>query len=204
MAVLINFKICDNDKACSGMSICPNNVFTWNENKKTIEINNDLCINCGLCENACMVSAIRVAKDDDEYNKIQKEIDDDPRNINDLFVDRYGASPVDPAMIGKEAEIEDKMQSKRPLVLEIYNEDSIQCLLKSIPIKEILKEFDIESAFRKIKVDTNRLLDIYNIKELPALVFIKDNAVLGTIEGYYTEEDLKEFFTKIHNIKEKK
>ena len=29
MAVLINFKICDNDKACSGMSACPNNVFSW-------------------------------------------------------------------------------------------------------------------------------------------------------------------------------
>lgn len=24
MAVLINFKICDNDKACSGMAVCPN------------------------------------------------------------------------------------------------------------------------------------------------------------------------------------
>lgn len=33
MAVLINFKICDNDKACSGMSACPQGVFQWDSKK---------------------------------------------------------------------------------------------------------------------------------------------------------------------------
>lgn len=33
MSVLINFKICDNDKACSGMAVCPKKVFSWNEEK---------------------------------------------------------------------------------------------------------------------------------------------------------------------------
>lgn len=72
MSVLINFKICDNDKACSGMAICPKKVFSWNEEKKSLEIDNTKCISCRLCEKACMVSAIKVAKDIEEYEKLKK------------------------------------------------------------------------------------------------------------------------------------
>jgi len=200
MAVLINFKICDNDKACSGMSVCPKKVFSWNYDKETLEINNDLCINCGLCVGSCMVDAIKMAKTEEEYMLIEKEIEDDPRTINDLFIDRYGAAPVDDAMIGTENELDDKMYSKRPLILELYNEDSIQCLLKSIPVKEILQEFDIEARYRKIEVKTSTLLEKYNISMLPALVFIKGNEVLGTIEGYYTDEVSRELFSKMHTF----
>ena len=67
MAVLINFKICDNDKACSGMAVCPCGVFSWGKNGLTID--NSKCISCGKCEEACMVSAIRVAKTEEENNK---------------------------------------------------------------------------------------------------------------------------------------
>lgn len=202
MAVLINFKICDNDKACNGMSICPKKVFSWNEETKSLEINNDLCINCGLCASSCMVSAIKMAKTEEEYKEIEKEFENDPRTINDLFIERYGASLIDPeAMGGTEDEIDDKLHSSRPLVLELYNEDSIQCLLKSIPVKELLQEFDIEARYRKIEVTTSNLLDKYKITNLPALVFIKNGTVLGTIEGYYTDEQSRELFTQIHNLK---
>lgn len=201
MAVLINFKICDNDKACSGMNICPRKVFSWNEEKETLEINNDLCINCGLCVKSCMVSAIRLAKTDEEYNKIEKEFEADPRSINDLFIERYGAVPIDNAMIGTEDELEDKMHSPRPIILELYNEDSICCLLKSIPVKEILQEFDINARYRKIEVVSDKLLNKYHIHELPALVFIKEQKVVGTVEGYYTDENCRELFEQIHNFK---
>jgi len=202
MAVLINFKICDNDKACDGMRKCPNKVFSWNEEKESLEINNDLCINCGICVNSCMVSAIKTAKTEEEFNIIKKEIEDDPRTINDLFIDRYGAVPIDDAMIGNEEELDDKMKSKRSLILELYNEDSIHCLLKSIPIKEILQEFDIDARYRKIELVTDKLLGKYNIRELPALVFIKDKEVIGVIDGYYTDEECRNLFKKIHEIKE--
>ena len=66
MSILVNFKICDNDKACSGMEACPNGVFSWDEEKKSLVIDNSKCISCGLCEKACMVSAIRVARTQEE------------------------------------------------------------------------------------------------------------------------------------------
>lgn len=198
MAVLINFKICDNDKACSGMSVCPNGVFEWDESTKTLLIDNEKCTSCGLCEKACMVSAIRVTKTEEEYKKIKKEFDDDPRTINDLLVDRYGATPIDKAMIGYEEEVETKLKyAQRPLIVELYNEDSIMCLLKSIPMKKIADTFDQDTRFRKVEIKTEKLLNKYDIKELPSLLFFRNGNLVGKIEGYVDEEAREELFEKI-------
>lgn len=201
MSVLINFKICDNDKACSGMSVCPNGVFSWDDEKNTLVIDNKKCTCCGLCEKACMVSAIKVARTDEEYEKIKKEFEEDPRTINDLLVDRYGATPIDAAMIGKAKEIDSKLLgAERPFIVELYNEESIMCLLKSIPMKKIADAFDKETRYRKIEVTTDDLLKLYDIKELPALLFFRNGKLVGKIEGYIDEDNKKELFDKIEEF----
>lgn len=202
MAVLINFKICDNSKDCNGIRACPTGAFSWDEENKTIVVNEKLCINCGKCA-CCGADAIHVTNSDEEYEKIKKEIDDDPRTLNDLFVDRYGASPIQQIFTSTEENIDKVLSSSRPFMLELYNEDTIMCLLKSIPIKEILQEFDSECTFRKIEVITDKLTSRYDIKELPALVFIKDGKMLGKIEGYYEDENSRQLFDKIKEIKSK-
>lgn len=190
MAVLINFKICDNDKECSGMAVCPKGVFSWGE--QGLMIDNEKCISCGKCEKACMVSAIKVAKNEEEYKKIEKEIEEDPRSINDLLVDRYGAKPIDIAMIGREDEFERKLDNaERPMIVELYNEDSIMCLLKSIPIKEIADTFDENTRYRKVEVKNQKTLERYKIKELPALLFFRNGKLLKKYEGYMEEESKK-------------
>ena len=199
MAVLINFKICDNSKDCNGIKACPTGAFDWDEDNKTLVIHEDLCNNCGKCM-CCDVDAIRVTHSDEEYEKAKKEIEDDPRTINDLFIDRYGASPIQDMFTATEESIDTVLYSNRPFMLELYKEETIECLLKSIPIREILQKFDNEATFRKIEVTSDKLLNRYNIKELPALVFIRNNEVVGTIEGYYTDEDSRELFNKIPNI----
>lgn len=204
MAVLINFKICDNDKACSGMSACPQGVFQWDSEKNTLVIDNDKCISCGICEKACMVSAIKVARTKEEYEKIKKEYDEDPRTINDLLVDRYGATPIDKAMIGSEEEIKLKLlEAQRPFIVELYNEDSIMCLLKSIPMKKIADAFDSETRYRKIEVTSDTLLKEYNIKELPCLLFFKNKKFLGKIEGYIDEDNKEKLINEIQALKNK-
>ena len=204
MAVLINFKICDNDKACSGMSACPQGVLQWDSEKNTLVIDNDKCISCGICEKACMVSAIKVARTKEEYEKIKKEYDEDPRTINDLLVDRYGATPIDKAMIGSEEEIKLKLlEAQRPFIVELYNEDSIMCLLKSIPMKKIADAFDSETRYRKIEVTSDTLLKEYNIKELPCLLFFKNKKFLGKIEGYIDEDNKEKLMNEIQALKNK-
>jgi len=202
MPVLINFKVCDNASECDGIRNCPVNAFKWNEEKQTIYIDNELCIDCGKCAESCSVGAIRFAKDENEYDEIKKEIEDDTRTINDLFVDRFGAAPIQSDYLYQEKDFENiSSNSARPIVIELFNDDSISCLLKSIPIKEILEAFDKESIFKKVQLESNEILEKYKIQELPALLFFEDGKLLDKIEGYYEDENSKELFEQIKSIK---
>ncbi len=201
MAVLVNFKICDNDKACSGMAACPMGVFSWDDKNHTLVIDNTKCVSCGLCEKACMVSAIKVAKTAEDYKRIKDEFDKDPRTINDLLVERYGGKPIDDAMVGSEGEITTKLDgSLRPLIVELFNEDSIMCLLKSIPIKKIADAFDKNTRFRKIEVTSGELQKLYNLKNLPALLFFKNGKLVGVIDGYVCDDDEDELLEKVKSF----
>jgi ferredoxin len=189
MSVLINFKMCDNASECSGIAECPTGAFKWDEDRKTIYVDENECINCGKCENACPVGAIRVAKTKEEEEKIKKEIEEDPRHINDLFVDRYGAQPINTDWLCAEKDFEKSYNNTaRPVVIELFEEKNAMCLLKSIPIKGILEAYDIESLYRKINIETEELLHKFEIKELPALLFFRDGKLIGKFEGYTDNE----------------
>ncbi len=199
MAVLINFKICDNDKACGGVAACPTGAIYYDEEKETLAIDNSKCISCGLCEKECPIGAIKVAKDDKEYEILKKQIEDDPRKIRDLFVDRYGAAPLSEFFMLDSEDIEKKTDCKDIVLIEFYNDDSIQCLLKSIPIKELLKNFPESTLFYKVEIN-EQLTNKFEIKELPALVAFKNGKMIGKIEGYYMESDKDNMLEKLEYI----
>lgn len=199
MAVLINFKICDNAKECGGVAVCPTGALSYDDEKETIVIDNDKCISCGLCEKECPIGAIMVAKSNDEYQKIKKEIDEDPRTTKDLFVDRYGAVAISDFFKIEVSDIKEKSMKNCLTLIEVYNPDTAECLLKSIPIKELTKDMPKDTLF--YKVDTNDdLLKIYNVKELPALLLFKDGKQLGKIEGYYSEDEKDKLIDKINSL----
>lgn len=201
MAVLINFKICDNAKECGGIAVCPTGALSWSEDKNRIIINNEKCISCGLCEKECPISAIMVAKTQEEYQKFQKVIDEDPRNTKDLFVDRYGASAISDFFQIKFQDIKEKVKKDNITLIELYNPEYAECLLKSIPIKELTKDLPLDTLY--YKVECNEIIKEYNVSELPALLIFKDNRLLGTISGYYTNDNKEEVLFKINNILDK-
>jgi NAD-dependent dihydropyrimidine dehydrogenase PreA subunit len=198
MAVLINFKICDNAKECGGVEVCPTGALSWDEENETIVIDNDKCISCGSCEMNCPIGAISVAYTDEEYEKKKKEIDDDPRTTKDLFVDRYGAAPLSEFFMIEANELDNKLDNGITLV-EVYEESTIQCLIKSIPIKEITADMEENTKFYKVEV-TDELKDKYNLVEFPSLLIFKDKKYLGKVDGYYETDQKNEFMEKINNI----
>lgn len=198
MAVLVNFKICDNAKECGGIAACPTGALSWDEEKETIKIDNDKCISCGLCEKECPIGAITVAKSDEEYNKIQKEIEDDPRTTKDLFVDRYGSAAISDFFKIELDDIKEKAEKDCITLIEVYNPDVAECLLKSIPIKELTKNLPKDTLYYKTESDKN--LDEYDIKDLPSLLIFKNGYLLGHIDGYYTIDNKEEVLSKLDDI----
>ncbi|EKE10658.1 MAG: hypothetical protein ACD_15C00217G0006 [uncultured bacterium] len=198
MSVLINFKICDNAKDCNGIAVCPTGALAWDAKKKSIKIDNEKCVSCRKCEKKCMVDAIHVARNEKEYEKIKKEIDEDPRKIGDLFVDRYGAEPIGLAFIGSEEKFQKEIiDYKKPAIVEFFDNDSVRCLLRSIPLRELIGKFNCR--FRKVKIEKD-LAENYRIKELPALLFFEKGKLIGKIEGYYDNEKKDELAKRIKAI----
>lgn len=199
MAVLVNFKICDNAKECGGIAVCPTGALSYDEDNETIVIDNDKCISCGLCEKECPIGAIMVAKTEEEYKKITEEIENDPRTTKDLFVDRYGAVPLSEFFMIEQENLRDKIKNEYITIIECYNDDSIQCLLKSISIKELTNDLPKDTLFYKVEANDD-IIEEYKLKELPSLLIFKNNKLLGKIEGYYTIEEKNKLKDKINEI----
>ena len=199
MPVVVNFKICDNAKECGGVAVCPTGAYSYDEEKETIVIDNEKCISCGLCERECPIGAIMVAKTKEEYEKLKEEVDNDSRTTKDLFVDRYGAAPLSEFFMIEETDIEEKTKNENLTLIECYNDDSIQCLLKSIPIKELTSSFPKDTLFYKASV-TESTKEKYSITELPALLVFKNKELLGKIDGYFENDDKETLLTKLTEI----
>lgn len=199
MAVLVNFKICDNAKECGGIAVCPTGALSYDDEKESIIIDNDKCISCGKCESECPIGAIMVARTDKEYAKIKEEIDNDNRTTKDLFVDRYGATPLSEFFMIESNDIENKVNNDSITLIELYNDDSIQCLLKSIPIKELSKDLPKDTLFYKAEA-TENIINQYGVEELPSLLIFKKENLLGHVDGYYTIDSKEEMINKIKKI----
>ena len=203
MPVIINFKICDNCDACNAIPLCPTKAYRFNYEKKTLEIDKDKCIDCGICatsEKSCSVNAIKWSKDLDEFEKIKKEIEEDTRTVADLMVDRYGATPINMPFFCEEENIKKVLKTNKICFIEFYKEELLECLIKSIPIKEIFKETNNDFVYRKVEVTNDEILNKYNITKLPAIVLFKDEKKLGTINGYYSVDMKNELIKRIEEI----
>jgi ferredoxin len=184
MKIIINHKICDQSPACGGIEVCPTGALYWNEDNKKIAFDDAKCIGCGACENMCPIRAIHLARDAMSEKQINDEIADDPRRSEDLFVDRFGGDFVDtPETLSIDA-MQIITETPGLTILELNNEDSIQCLLNCIPIADIMGT-DVEYSHIKVMNPDEKLLVDIGISELPALVVFRDGVQIGEITGFF-------------------
>lgn len=208
MAISINFNICDNSPECSGIAVCDYGAIYWDETKDSIMrekgtlcVNNDKCISCGKCvgEDGCPVGAIIYAPTIAGLNDIIKEIHIDEEQVKTLFVDRYGAEPVDENICIAPQEIENIIEQKKGYtMIEEFCDDSIQCLLSSIPIQDMLQEIEryvenMEVYYYKCDVTGKEKEDI----DYPILKIFKEGQLLGCVDGYYDNKHKANLYQKI-------
>ena len=199
MKALINFKICDNAKECNGISVCPTGAMSFDEENETIIVDEEKCTNCGLCEKECPIGAIMVAQNEIQYTQYIQDIKNDPRKTKDLFVDRFGAAPLSEFFIIEEKDLNKKINNPSLTFIEIFDFDTVACLLKSIPIKDITDTIPEEVFYYKLE-KTDNLIHTYNLSELPTLLIFKNGKLLGKIDGYYETSNKDEFKNKIEEI----
>ncbi|EKE26529.1 MAG: hypothetical protein ACD_4C00250G0001 [uncultured bacterium (gcode 4)] len=201
MSVLINHKICDNAPECDWIKACPFWAFIWDSKTKSITIDNSKCTSCWICEKACPIGAIKVAKTKEEYEKIKKEFNADPRKVSDLFVDRYWSEPMKVSFLIDVNKIDFYVkETGKPLILELFNENSIECLIKSIPVKDLLQNMDV--VYRKVEI-TWSFVSKFDIKNYPSLLIFNQWKFLWKIEGYYDTSRKDELKSKISEVLQK-
>ena len=202
MTVLINKKRCDNANICPCIEACPTKAFFWNEEQQSVAVNNSLCINCRQCVIACEAGAVKVARDEEEYQKIKTEYDEDIMTVEELFQDRYGASIVEEKYSLDFNQLNQLIKdSNKLLLIEFYNDDESRCLINSILINEIIEIIDSPVSYRKINITDINMLKQYDIKTLPSLLILSNEKLIFKYDDFLDVENKEELFEKLKEVK---
>ncbi|MFH1547384.1 MAG: hypothetical protein ABIC57_02770, partial [bacterium] len=157
------------------------------------------CKECGKCA-CCPVGAIYFTANKEEYELIKKQVEKDPRKISDLFVNRYGAQMLPDHYVVDESEIESKvLKYPGKVAIEAISEDTIECLLKCIPVKELFRDSEY-TTYRKVLIKNTESLKKFSISKYPCLLFFENGKLKGKIEGFYGVGQKEELLSEINKI----
>ena len=99
--------------------------------------------------------------------------------------------------ITKENIKEEIVESKLPVVIDIYAPWCGPCQHMLPIFEELSKEMGDKCKFVKLNVDESRDLSIeYGVTSVPTFIFIKDNEVKGRETGYKSKDDFQEIVEK--------
>ena len=91
------------------------------------------------------------------------------------------------------------LESTKPVIIEFFKPETIECLLCSNPIKDLF-EGRVNIKYRKMEVVDDSLTKKYKVSKLPALLFFLNGKLIGKIEGFYSDKQLDELKKMIELI----
>lgn len=205
MSVFVNFKICDNASECSGVEVCPTGALYWDEERETVSSDNSKCISCNACLEACPAGAIYVAHNEKEEIQIREDIENDPRTLKELLVERYGASPVEESLLISAQEAMSKIEEMSSLIaIEIMDNDDAPCLINSVPVSEAFGNAAYE--YYKVTISDSGcklILDRFSVNEVPTLLVFRNHCLLVRVDGAVDNGDClqrEDFINKVSRV----
>lgn len=112
-----------------------------------------------------------------------------------MFVDRYGADIINEDVVIPFEKLDKVISQSKNAIIELFNDDSISCLLKSIPYVDILDNSSFDEYFRCYVGEND--LEKLHVKELPCMLLVKNCKVLKVINGYFDEGDKRKLFKEL-------
>jgi len=196
MPIIIHPGKCDQADTCSCPDMCPQHAWRRDVSGKHWEVDQIKCVECGLCVHVCPAGAVIYAENEEEKQKILEEIKNDTVYTPvTLFVERYGGCPMTESVVVDTKSFDSKV-SKGIVLVEFFNEDSIKCLVKTLPYHE----FAPGLVIYKVDVKSNPdLKQRFGINLLPTLIIFDDGKEVDRIEGFTDDIGLLKykFFRKI-------
>jgi thioredoxin 1 len=96
-----------------------------------------------------------------------------------------------PTQITKENYDKEVMQSKLPVIIDVYAEWCGPCQQMMPIFQELEKEHGNKYKFVKLNVDEARDLAVqFGVTSIPTFIFIKNGELKGKETGYIAKEDL--------------
>lgn len=198
--IIINRNICDNARECSGIEVCQTGAMFWDEENNKIGYHDVDCLDCGLCAESCPVGAILWGEDDEDFEKKKKEVEAETRRLEDLQVERYGAAPMEDNIEQSELQSIICSSSTEYVLLELFSDDSINCLLHSIRVEEIKQLFNASVSYNKVHFKAYETCSLFDVESFPALIILKNGKYIGKVEGYFADDEKEKFFKLISSV----
>jgi Fe-S-cluster-containing hydrogenase component 2 len=198
MSIIIDLYLCKHAKGCLGATACPTGALHWDNEKRRLSFDDEKCHQCGLCENACEADVISMKEYTSECAERKLRHRNSVIRPCNFAQERYGT-----ALINKDFELSLSSFVKRDfcadsvVAVEVYDKNSIECLLYSIPIDYLFEKRGVK--FRKMEVSDNFLSE-NRISTLPALLFFRDGKEIGRVEGFYNYHQRHDLLRKIENL----
>ncbi|MFB6273589.1 MAG: thioredoxin family protein [Salinibacter sp.] len=86
-------------------------------------------------------------------------------------------------------------QAEGPVAVDLWMEDCPPCNMMAPKLKVVSEEYAGEVGTYRVQIDEDDpLLETYEVEAMPAILFFRDGALTGRVEGLVRADDLREAF----------